>query len=173
MINSPTVIIWLCPLWISKIQSYRANFQTFLSVRARAERKNFHCHKVGNFNRQKWGVSTDTDKHFSLGNFRFGNLRTSYQRCGKPNCHCAQPDDPGHGPYWILARTVKGKIFNRSIPRHALEATQEQIDNYHCGFAPHRAHHTSFLCVRFSRQTPFASIERCSNAERYCRTPTA
>ena len=69
---------------------------------------------------------------FSLGNFRPGNLRTSYQRCGKPNCRCAQPDDPGHGPYWILARTVKGKIFNRSIPRHALEATQEQIDNYHC-----------------------------------------
>ena len=27
----------------------------------RVERKIFHCHKVGNFNRQKWGVSTDTD----------------------------------------------------------------------------------------------------------------
>jgi hypothetical protein len=34
----------------------------------------------------------------SLGEFRRGTLSVNYRRCGKPNCACARPDHPGHGP---------------------------------------------------------------------------
>ena len=33
-----------------------------------------------------------------LGDLRPGSLSAVARRCGKPNCRCAQPDHPGHGP---------------------------------------------------------------------------
>ena len=85
MTNSPSVIIWLCLLWICKTQRYRANFQNFLSARARAERKNFHCHKVGNFYRQKWEVTTDTDTWLSVleATYQVIVLRPYFANVGK------------------------------------------------------------------------------------------
>jgi hypothetical protein len=32
----------------------------------------------------------------SLGDLRPGSITAVARRCGKPNCHCAQPKDPGH-----------------------------------------------------------------------------
>ena len=43
-----------------------------------------------------------------VGDFRRGSLRGVRRRCGKPNCACAAPDHPGHGPQWNLTRTVEG-----------------------------------------------------------------
>jgi len=31
-----------------------------------------------------------------LGDFQLGSVTTVRRRCGKPNCHCAQPADTGH-----------------------------------------------------------------------------
>lgn len=66
-----------------------------------------------------------------LGDFRPGQLVGRFRRCGKPNCHCANPDDPGHGPSWSLTRVIKGMTRTRVIPAGpAVEATQQQLDEY-------------------------------------------
>lgn len=61
------------------------------------------------------------------GELRPGSLKSRYRKCGKPNCHCAQPGDPGHGPNRFLARVVKGKMHSRAVPVGALARTREQL----------------------------------------------
>ena len=34
----------------------------------------------------------------TLGDLRPGKLHENYRKCGKPNCHCADDNSPGHGP---------------------------------------------------------------------------
>ena len=41
------------------------------------------------------------------------------RRCGKPTCHCAQPDDPGHGPTLRLTYKVEGKTISEALPTPA------------------------------------------------------
>ena len=62
-----------------------------------------------------------------LGDLRPGSLVASYRRCGKPNCRCAAPDHPGHGPRWILTHSVKGHTRTRTIPTSQLATTRNQI----------------------------------------------
>ncbi|WP_343603035.1 DUF6788 family protein [Mycobacterium sp.] len=45
----------------------------------------------------------------ATGDFRRGSISQNYRRCGKPNCACAQPDHPGHGPRYLWTRTVAGR----------------------------------------------------------------
>ena len=66
----------------------------------------------------------------AIGDFRPGALQSRYRKCGKPTCHCARADDPGHGPKWVLTRTVDGKRRNFSIPDNAVEATRAQISEF-------------------------------------------
>ena len=33
----------------------------------------------------------------------------NWRRCGKPNCVCAQPDHPGHGPRFLWTRAARGR----------------------------------------------------------------
>jgi len=63
----------------------------------------------------------------AVGELRPGALVSRYRRCGKPTCHCAQPEDPGHGPYWSLTRVVSGKTVTKVIPEAAVDRTQRQI----------------------------------------------
>ena len=63
----------------------------------------------------------------ALGDLRPGSLVPSYRKCGKPNCRCADPDHPGHGPRWILTHSVHGKTRTRTIPPGQLDATRAQI----------------------------------------------
>ena len=65
-----------------------------------------------------------------IGDFWQGSLSSQYRKCGKKGCHCARPGDPGHGPSWILVRSVAGKPQSRSIPAAAVEETQAQVDEY-------------------------------------------
>ena len=44
-----------------------------------------------------------------VGDFRRGTLSPVFRKCGKPNCRCAQPGDPGHGPQYNLTRWAGGK----------------------------------------------------------------
>ncbi|HEY5985179.1 MAG TPA: DUF6788 family protein, partial [Streptosporangiaceae bacterium] len=43
------------------------------------------------------------------GDFRPGSINETWRRCGKPNCACAQPDHPGHGPRYLWTRSAGGR----------------------------------------------------------------
>lgn len=51
-----------------------------------------------------------------LGDFRPGSITGTVRRCGKPTCHCAHPDDPGHGPNLRLTYKVQGKTITEALP---------------------------------------------------------
>ncbi|MDE0101455.1 MAG: hypothetical protein OXN89_03665 [Bryobacterales bacterium] len=51
-----------------------------------------------------------------MDDFRTGALAPRFQRCAKPNCRCAAPEQLGHGPYYILKCTKDGLPTSRSIP---------------------------------------------------------
>ena len=45
----------------------------------------------------------------AVGDFRRGSVSENWRKCGKPNCACAQPDHPGHGPRLLWTRTARGR----------------------------------------------------------------
>ena len=71
-----------------------------------------------------------------VGDFRRGSVSENWRRCGKPNCACAAPEHPGHGPRFLWTRSAGrrktvarqlaagevGKV-RREIARHAEFAT--------------------------------------------------
>lgn len=65
-----------------------------------------------------------------LGDFRPGSLVERFRKCGKPNCHCASPDDAGHGPSWSLTRGEKGKTVTKIIPAGLVPQTRRQLAEY-------------------------------------------
>jgi hypothetical protein len=66
-----------------------------------------------------------------IGAMRPGSLIEHYRRCGKPNCRCAQPGEPGHGPQWLLTRPVAGKTVSVAVPREAVDIVRGEIGEYH------------------------------------------
>ncbi len=52
----------------------------------------------------------------ALGDLRSGSVTPTTGKCGKPNCHCHQPKDPGHGPNLRLTGKVTGKTVTGSLP---------------------------------------------------------
>ena len=54
-----------------------------------------------------------------LGDLRPGSVTGIVRRCGKPSCHCAQPEDPGHGPTLRLTYKVQGKTISEALPTPA------------------------------------------------------
>jgi hypothetical protein len=77
----------------------------------------------------------------AVGDFRRGSVSENYRRCGKPNCACAQPGHPGHGPRFLWTRRARGRgtvgrqlaasevaRVRREVGRHAeFAAVSEQI----------------------------------------------
>jgi len=61
-----------------------------------------------------------------LGDLRPGSVTGIVRRCGKPTCHCAQPDDPGHGPTLRLTYKVQGKTISEALPTPSLVRKAEQ-----------------------------------------------
>jgi len=51
-----------------------------------------------------------------LGDLRRGSITSITARCGKPNCHCHQPNHPGHGPNFRLTYKVRGKTLSETFP---------------------------------------------------------
>ena len=41
-----------------------------------------------------------------VGDFRRGSVSENWRRCGKPNCACAAPEHPGHGPRFLWTRSA-------------------------------------------------------------------
>ena len=50
-----------------------------------------------------------------LGDFQPGSISSVTRRCGKPNCHCAQANHPGHGPHRQLTQKIAGKTVTQAL----------------------------------------------------------
>jgi hypothetical protein len=63
----------------------------------------------------------------NLQDMRRGSIGGAVRRCGKPTCHCAQPDEPGHGPNLRLTYKVAGKTVTEALstPAAVRKAKQE------------------------------------------------
>lgn len=67
----------------------------------------------------------------SLGEFRRGTLSVNYRRCGKPNCACARPGHPGHGPQYLWNATIEGKSRAKNVALGPeLEKIGQEVENY-------------------------------------------
>src|SRR5437868_13589899 len=51
-----------------------------------------------------------------LGDFQPVSITSATRRCGSPACHCAKPNDPGHGPHFQLTQKVDGKTVTQNLP---------------------------------------------------------
>jgi hypothetical protein len=66
-----------------------------------------------------------------VNDLRRGSLTARFRKCGKPNCHCAEKDSPGHGPCYSLTHARGGKTITQVIPSGpAVDRTREQIAEY-------------------------------------------
>jgi hypothetical protein len=65
------------------------------------------------------------------GDFRRGSLNEVRRKCGKPNCACAAPDHPGHGPQWNLTRKAEGRTRTVHVrPGPELEKARREVAEY-------------------------------------------
>ena len=66
------------------------------------------------------------------GDFRPGSLNEAWRKCGKPNCACAAPGHPGHGPQWNLTRKAGGRTRTVHLrPGPELEKARREVAEYH------------------------------------------
>jgi hypothetical protein len=72
------------------------------------------------------------EEFLGLGDLRPGSITAASRRCGKPSCHCAKRNDPGHDPQFRLTRRVAGKTVTESFPNPtALRKAQQEVAEYH------------------------------------------
>src|SRR5712671_2481021 len=72
------------------------------------------------------------EEFLHLGDLRPGSITAVVRRCGKPSCHCAKPNDPGHDPQCRLTRRVAGKSLTESFPNPtALRKAQQEVAEFH------------------------------------------
>jgi hypothetical protein len=55
-----------------------------------------------------------------------GCLTQTHRRCGRPNCHCASGQGPGH-PIWFLTFMSDGKRRVERIPKEWVEEVRRQV----------------------------------------------
>lgn len=68
----------------------------------------------------------------SLGDFRSGSITSISGRCGKANCRCHQPHQPGHGPNFRLTRKVQGKTVTETFSSAGeLRKAQREVEAFH------------------------------------------
>ena len=72
------------------------------------------------------------EEFLRLGDLRPGSITAVVRRCGKPSCHCAKPNDPGHDPQFRLTRKIAGKSVTESFPNPAaLRKAQQEVAEFH------------------------------------------
>jgi hypothetical protein len=75
--------------------------------------------------------SSITNQIAALGDLRSGSITSTTGRCGKSNCHCHQPKDPGHGPNPRLTYKVEGKTVTESLPDQlAIRKAEREIAEF-------------------------------------------
>src|SRR6266700_3010773 len=100
---------------------------TFLSVYRRSERRMMFM--PDNLATLETERSKLLEGFLGLGDLRPGCITAVARRCGKPSCHCAQPNDPGHDPQFRLTRRVAGKT---TFPNPAaLRKAQQEVAEFH------------------------------------------
>lgn len=68
----------------------------------------------------------------ALGDFRSGSITAISGRCGKPNCHCHQPGQSGHGPNYRLTRKIDAKTVSETFSSPAqLRKAQREVEAFH------------------------------------------
>jgi hypothetical protein len=66
-----------------------------------------------------------------VGDFRRGSLNEVRRKCGRPNCACAQPGHPGHGPQYNLSRSAGGRTVTRHLrPGLELDKIRREVAEY-------------------------------------------
>jgi hypothetical protein len=64
----------------------------------------------------------------AVGDFRRGSVSENWRRCGKPNCACAQPGHPGHGPRMLWTRSEgRGKTVGRQLAAEEVEKVLAEV----------------------------------------------
>jgi hypothetical protein len=56
-----------------------------------------------------------------------GSFQEEWGRCGKTNCHCAQQDDPGHGPHRSVLRYQAGRTIKRAVPAALVDTFKSKV----------------------------------------------
>ena len=70
-----------------------------------------------------------------VGDFRRGSVSENWRRCGKPNCACADPAHPGHGPRFLWTRSAgRRKTIGRQLAAGEVEKVRREIAR-HAEFA--------------------------------------
>jgi hypothetical protein len=64
------------------------------------------------------------------GDCRPGSVNETWRRCGKPNCACAQPGHPGHGPRYLWTRSAGGRTRTRQLAAAELDKVRRELENY-------------------------------------------
>jgi hypothetical protein len=64
------------------------------------------------------------------GDFRPGSVNETWRRCGKPNCACAQPGNPGHGPRYLWTRSADGRTRTRQVTAAELDKVRREVAAY-------------------------------------------
>jgi hypothetical protein len=71
----------------------------------------------------------------AVGDFRRGSVSENWRRCGKPNCACARPGHPGHGPRLLWTRSDgRGKTVGRQLAAEEAEKVRAEVAR-HAEFA--------------------------------------
>ena len=84
---------------------------------------------LASLEQKRSGVLTQIQR---LGDFRSGSITSIQGRCGKPNCRCHQPNQPGHGPNFRSTRKVNGKTVSESFSSVAeLRKAQREVEAFH------------------------------------------
>ena len=63
----------------------------------------------------------------AIGALRPGTVSEIYTKCGRPNCHCQQPGDRGHGPYFRLVGHLAGKPTTRALSAQQAEIVRAEV----------------------------------------------
>jgi hypothetical protein len=71
------------------------------------------------------------EKLATTGDMRRGSITEVYRSCGKPNCVCASPDHPGHGPFYAFTTKIKGKTKTLQLrPGPVLSKLEREVTTY-------------------------------------------
>ena len=63
-----------------------------------------------------------------VGDFRRGSVTENWRRCGKPNCACARPGHPGHGPRFLWTRSAgRRKTVGRQLAAAEVEKVRAEV----------------------------------------------
>ena len=66
-----------------------------------------------------------------LGDLRPGSITSPSGRCGKPECRCHQPGQPGHGPNLRLTYKVDGKTISEALSTStAIQKAEREVEEF-------------------------------------------